>query len=252
MNKIAFLAGGKGPLSPELQKRHAILQSAASKNTLISMYGGKGSMATRKGEWKPSGKPRGSIESIYDEMLAVPQYIQNSIDAEEEGYSAIILSCGSDPGIEAIREAVKIPVIGPGNSAMHLCSIVGHRFCRLVTHRTGRQRIGLEPYEKNNGLMKWVSSRDIGLTVRDVRRDLDRTLEACIKHGNLAIEEDSVDAITYSCMSIAFLNIDEKLSTELRVPVINPAKAAVRIAETLINFKITHSKISYPTPFRLL
>jgi allantoin racemase len=215
------------------------------------MYGGKGSMTTRKGEWKPSGKPRGSIESIYDEMLAVPHYIQNSIDAEEEGYDAVILSCGSDPGLEAIREAVKIPVLGPGNSAMHLCSLIGHRFCRLVTHRTGRQRLVLEPYEKYNGLMKWVSSRDIGLTVRDVRGNIEGTLEACIKHGKLAIEQDTVDAITYSCMSIAFLDIDQKLSKELGVPVINPAKAAVRMAETFIDFGMTHSKISYPIPLRL-
>ena len=252
MKKIAFLAGGKGPLSPELHRRHAILQSAANQNTVIDMYGGKGTMATRKGEWKPSGTPRGSIESIYDEMRAVPLYIQNSIDAEEEGYDAIIMSCGSDPGIEAIREAVKIPVIGPGNSAMHLCSLIGHRFCRLVTHRSGRQRIGLEPYEKHNGLMKWVSSRDIGLTVRDVRGNPDRAFEACIKQGKLAVKEDSVDAITYSCMSVAFLDIDEKLSDELRMPVINPAKAAVCMAETFVDFKMTHSKISYPRPFRLL
>jgi len=135
---------------------------------------------------------------------------------------------------------------------MHLCSLIGHRFCRLVTHRSGRQRIGLEPYEKLNGLMKWVSSRDIGLTVRDVRRNPDRAFEACIKQGKLAVKEDSVDAITYSCMSVAFLDIDEKLSDELRVPVINPAKAAVRMAETFVDFKMTHSKISYPIPFRLL
>jgi allantoin racemase len=251
MKKVAFLAGGKGPLSPELKRRKAILQSAANPDTVIDMYGGKGSMATRDGEWKPKKRPSGSIESVYDEMLAVPHYIQLCMDAEEENYDAVIISCGSDPGIKAIKEAVNIPIIGPGDSAMHLCSLIGNRFCRLVTHRSGRQRIGLLPFEQHNGLMKWVSSRDIGLTVRDVRGNPDGTLEACIKHGKLAIEQETVDAITYSCMSMAFLEIDEKLSNELQIPVINPAKAAVRIAEMFIDFNITHSKISNPTPFRL-
>ena len=252
MKKIAFLAGGNGPLSPELTKRKNILQSVANRDTVIDMYGGKGSMATREGEWKSNNRPKGSIESIYDEMRAIPHYIQLCIDAEAENYDAIIISCGSDPGIKAIREAVNIPIIGPGDSAMHLCSMIGNRFCRLVTHRSGRQRIGLLPFEQHNGLMKWVSSRDIGLTVRDVRGNPEGTYKACIEHGKLAIEEDSVDAITYSCMSMAFLDIDEKISDELQIPVINPAKAAVRIAETFIDFNITHSKISNPIPFRLL
>jgi allantoin racemase len=161
------------------------------------------------------------------------------------------MSCGSDPGIDALREAVKIPVIGPGNSAMHLCSLIGKRFCRLVTHRTGRQRIGLAPFEQYNGLMKWISSRDIGLTVREVRNNPEGTLSACIEHGKKAIEEEAVDVITYSCMSMAFLDIDELLSEKLGVPVINPAKAAVKMAETYIELNMTHSKISYPKPHQL-
>ena len=67
-------------------------------------------METRKGEWKDTGRTRSSIESSYDEYMAIPTYLEYTIDAEEEGYDAVILSCGSDPGLDALREAVKIPV----------------------------------------------------------------------------------------------------------------------------------------------
>jgi allantoin racemase len=250
MRKIAFLSGGKGPLSPVLTRRYEILQSAANPGTQVDMYGGLGSMETRKGIYKPKSS-MGSIESLYDEYLAVPHYLKTTIEAEQEGYNAVILSCGSDPGLEAARESVRIPVIGPGDSSMHVCSLIGHRFCRLATHRLGRQRLSLRPFEVHNGLQKWVSIRDIGLTVIDVREKPEETYEACLSQGRKAIEEDSVDAITYSCMSISFLNFDERLSKELGVPVVNPAKAAVRMAEMCIDFGLTHSKLSYPTPKRL-
>jgi allantoin racemase len=250
MRKIAFLAGGKGPLSPVLVKRHEILQSASTLGTQVDMYGGLGSMETRKGVYVPKAS-MGSIESIYDEFMAVPYYLKTTVEAEQEGYDAVILSCGSDPGLDAAREAVNIPVIGPGDSSLHVCSLIGHRFCRLATHRSGRQRLGLRPFEVHNGLQKWVSLRDIGLTVIDVREKPEETYKACLMHGKKAIEEDSIDAITYSCMSIAFLDFDERLGEELGVPVVNPAKTAVRMAEMCIDFRLTHSKLSYPTPKRL-
>ena len=252
MRKIAFLAGGKGPLSPVLTKRHGILMSAATAGTQIDMYGGKGSMETRAGEWKDTGGPRYSIESRYDEYLAVPHYLQNAIEAEQEGYDAIILSCGGVPGLDGVKEAVSIPVIGPGAASMHVCSFLGNRFCRLATHRVGRDRFNMQPFEASNGLMKWVSTRDIGLTVIDVRDKPEETLEACIRHGRKAMEEDNVDALTYSCMSISFLEADEAISEALGVPVVNPAKSAVRMAELCIDLGLTHSKIGFPTPKSLM
>lgn len=248
MRKIAFLAGGKGPLSPELVRRNKILQSAATAGTKVDMYGGKGSMETRSGEYKAPKGSMMSVESLYDEYLTVPQYLQTAIEAEKEGYDAIITSCGSDPGLDAVREAVSIPVIGPGAASMHVCSLIGHRFTRLATHRIGRQRLSMLPFETHNGLQKWVSIRDIGLTVPEVREKPEDTFEACVKHGRLAIEEDAVDVITYSCMSISFLEIDERLSQALGVPIVNPAKSAVRMAELCIDFGYKHSKISYPFP----
>jgi allantoin racemase len=249
MRKIAFLVGDSGPLSPEIRRRRKILMTAATSKSKIDMYGSKRSMESVE---KDKGISRGwSIESTYDEYLSVPQYIQSAVEAEQEGYDAVILSCGTDPGLEAVREAVNIPVIGPGTSAMHVCSLICHRFCRLASHRPHRQRIGILSFEAHNGLMKWVSTRDIGMTVLEVRKKPGETFEACVRHGKIAIKEDAVDAITYSCMSIAFLDFDLGLSEALGVPVVNPAKAAVRMAELCIDFGLKHSKLSYPTPKNL-
>jgi len=249
MRKIAFLAGGYGPLSPELSRRHQFLMSSATPGTQIDMYGGKGSMETRGGEYKQPNEKLGSIESAYDEFLAVPRIAKITIEAEKEGYNAVITSCGNDPGLDALREAVKIPVIGPGNSGMHICSLISHRFCRLVTHRPGRQKLGRYSFENYNGLLKWVSCRSIGMTVPEARENPEKVFESCVRQGKLAITEDGADAITWSCSSMSFTEgLDKRLMEALEVPVVNPIKAAVRMAELCIDLELTHSKLTFPTP----
>jgi len=69
-----------------------------------------------------------SIESEFDEALAVPDTIRRAIDAEHSGANAILIDCMGDPGLHACREAVKIPVLGPCQTALHTAGVLGHRF----------------------------------------------------------------------------------------------------------------------------
>ena len=48
--------------------------------------------------------------------------VKESIRAEKEGYDAIVIYCFSDVGIDAIRENVRIPVIGPGETSLAVAS----------------------------------------------------------------------------------------------------------------------------------
>lgn len=123
MRKIAFITGGYGPLSPELKRRYAILQNAASTGTRVDMYCGKGSIESRKGEYKDTGK-MGAIESELGLACGLPRTVKVVVESEEEGYDAVILACGGHPGLFAIREVVSIPVVGPGTTARHVCSLV--------------------------------------------------------------------------------------------------------------------------------
>jgi allantoin racemase len=249
MRKIAFLAGISGPLSPEQKRRREFLTSVATIGTQIDMYGSKESIDSRIEEKPYREKKDRTIESTYDEYMGVPEEAALAIQAEQDGYDAIIISCGNDPGLEVLREVVKIPVIGPGDAGMHMCSMIGHRFCRLVTYRPGRHKLSLNDFEKYNGLMKWISSRSIGLTTTELKMYPEKAYEACLNTGKIALEEDQVDAITWSCSSLSFIfDLDRRLMNDLKIPVINPMKAAVRMAEMCIDFGLKHSKITYPSP----
>jgi allantoin racemase len=100
--------------------------------------------------------------------------------------------------------------------------------------------------------MKWVSSRSIGMTVNEVRDYPEKAYQSCLAQGRLAIEDDVSDALTWSCSSLSFIeDLDARLMEELGIPVVNPVRAAVRIAEYCIDFGITQSKITYPSPKNL-
>jgi len=246
MRKIAFIAGGYGPLAPELKRRLAILQAAASSGTQVDMYGGKGSIESRKGEYKGTGKFE-AIESEYDLAYAFPDEVKVVVEAEEEGYDAVILACGGDPGLFGVREAVSIPVVAPGTTARHVCSLISHKFTLLTAGRYGPVKMLLE-HEQPHGLGRWVSTRSVGLGVLDVRERPEEAYKATLREARAAMAEEGSDAFTYGCMSMAFLDMDKRLENELKVPFVNPAKVAVQVAEMYIDLGIRHSKITFPTP----
>ena len=246
MRKIAFIGGGIGPLPPELVRRQEILRKTASSDTQIDYYGGKGSIESRIGEYIGSGK-FDAVEDEYGLAYHFPRTAKIAVEAEEDGYDAVILSCGGDPGLFAIYEAVNIPVIGPGTTARHICSLISHKFTLLTTGKPKQVKLLLE-HENPHGLKRWISTRKIGMSVQEVREYPEKCYQNTLKEAREAMKHEGSDAFTYGCMSMAFLEMESELESELEVPFVNPVKVAVRVAEMNIDLGIKHSKISFPEP----
>lgn len=246
MKKIAFISGGYGPLSPELESRQQMLRDVATPGHIVDLYGGKGSIESRKGEYKGTGK-FGAIESEYELSYVFPHEVKTVVEAEEEGYDAVILACGGDPGLFGVFEAVSIPVVGPGTTARHICSLISHNFTLLTIGKYGPVKKVFE-HERPNNLGRWVSTRSIGMGVLDVRDYPDEAFEATLREARAAMKEDGADAFTYGCMSMSFLDMDKRLEDELGVPFVNPAKVSVRMAELYIDLGLRPSKITFPPP----
>jgi allantoin racemase len=104
-----------------------------------------------------------------------------------------------------------------------------------------------EAHERD-GLLKLISVHPVGLTVPEVRAKPEEAFEAMTREGKRAVEEYGACSVTYGCMSMGFLIVDDRLTEAIGVPAVNPVKVAVRTAETLIDLGITHSKLAYPVP----
>src|SRR5450432_4355512 len=74
-----------------------------------------------------------SIEGYYDEALSVPGLLAEIAKGEATGVSAHIIACFDDTGLEPARCIASAPVIGIGEAAFHLASLLGHRFSVITT-----------------------------------------------------------------------------------------------------------------------
>jgi len=187
-----------------------------------------------------------SIETDYDIAMATPFIVREAEEAEKRGYNAIIIDCFEDPGLHACREAVSVPVVGPGEAALHLASILGKRFSIITV---GRKYVLRKPTPKIYSLglaNKFASERSIGVPVLDIGGRRDEILGLLIDEGRRAIEEDGADTLVLGCTGL--MGFREKMEAKLGVPVIYPGEVAVKLAEFLVLSGYAHSKLAYPKP----
>lgn len=191
-----------------------------------------------------------SIESKFDEALAVPDTLKRAMQAEINGASAIVIDCMGDPGLHACREAVSIPVLGAGQTAMHLANLLGNRFAFITV--LDRIRPIIEDLIGAYGIgEKYASFQAVDIPVLDLSDDTEVLNAALVEKALVSIEEDAADVVVLGCTG--FLGCAEAMRAALlsaghEVPVIDPIPATVGIAEALVKVGLSHSKRTYPTP----
>ena len=220
----------------EIMRRQSVLQASAANGYEVVV--------------EPTETGPASIESAYDAGLVVPELLRLGPAAQERGFRAIIIGCYSDPGLDALREILTIPVIGPGTAALHLAAQLGTRISVLTPTGRGFGRVAQRM--RALALSPLLASvRGIGLSVMDLAEQKPGALEKASLAARNAVEQDGADVVVLGCMSMAFLpGICEALGERAGVPVVNPVHAALKTAEALISMRIAHSKIAWAVPKR--
>lgn len=235
--KIQYLVPGpmsKGPMGPqELLRRQALLNSWAFAGTEVVVVD------------VPDGPA--SIESAYEELLSVPATLEGVMQAEKDGFDAVILGCFGDPGLEAARELVSIPVIGPGEASLLLAASLGHRFSvvTILDNVVAGQELQAYKAGVKDKLASVVATE---IPVLDLMKDPAKSRARVIEVGRQAITQHRADTLMLGCMTMSFLDVADEVSAELGVPVINAGKAALKAAESLVSLGMAHSKRAFPTP----
>ena len=236
--KIVYLVPGLMP-PQEAERRLSLMRRWASPGTQVDIR------VVTEG---PS-----SVESAYEELMSVPATARLAVEAEADGYDAAIIGCAGDPGLDAIRElASSMLVTGPGALSFHAACMLGHRFGVLETDDSLLQSCREMAFRAGT-LDKLAAVASIDVPVldlmagRDAQAQKQRILQVC--RGMM--EKERVDVIVMGCMSMAFMDVDAELSEALGIPVVNPAKTAVKFTEALVGSGLIHSKAAYPTPLKV-
>jgi allantoin racemase len=192
----------------------------------------------------PSGYP--SIESERDAVTVAPYLLYGLQKAEADGASAGIVGCFSDPALDAIRETVRMPVVGPGQSAIALALQLGESYSILSPLDSGAKRA--RPRLRGQGLTERLASiRGVGVSVVDLSGGDNTAWDRIVDTGRRCIE-DGADVLVMGCMSMAFMGIERELSERLAVPVISPVLAALKTTQTLLDLNLSHSRTAWPSP----
>lgn len=190
-----------------------------------------------------------SIESEYEEAMAVPGILALLQEAERDACDAAISDCFGDPGVRPGRELVSIPVIGPAEASFLLAAGLGQRFSVVTVLKSVVPMI--EHLVHAAGVeSKLASVRTIDIPVLDLT-DIEAMKKALYREMIAAIQEDDAHVLVLGCTGM--MGVAEELQEALRtagfeVPVVSPTAAAVRQAETLVRLGLRYSRLTYVRP----
>lgn len=170
----------------------------------------------------------------FHEALVVPEILRRVRCTEQEAYDGVIVGCFNDTGVWESREIAAIPVMGPGEAAHHLASLLGWRWRVLVSQdkcipkMAGLAgRLGFWPER--------ASFQAVETEVHDFHEDDQLTYRRLLDAGRLAVDQDLIEVIVLGCTVL--YGYYDRLQQELGVPVIDSAVAALKGMESLLEVR---------------
>jgi len=191
-----------------------------------------------------------SIEGFYDEAFCVPGLIgeiKKHSDAD-----AYVLACFDDTGLDAARCATPKPVVGIGEAAYHLASMLGSKFGVVTT--LSRSVSALEHNLVKYGLMArcaGVRASDVAVleleSIDPANPDANSAYVDICSEIQQSINADGAEAIVLGCAGMA--DLPERLAEKFGVPVLDGVAAATKLAESMVALGLSTSKVgAYAAP----
>jgi allantoin racemase len=192
------------------------------------------------------------VDSPYEALVFDMYIAEAGLRAEDEGYDAVIMDTVSDSGLAALRSRLTIPVIGPGLVSYCVGMMLGKRFSIITMWDKWRHL-----YEKNMDTYhlweKCASIRAVNIPpdVEALFTGKEEEMFARLaEEAQRAIDDDGAGVILLG--STTMHQAGDYLARNLPVPVINPGPVAIKLAETIVQLGLTHSKVDFPSPATII
>ena len=184
-----------------------------------------------------------TIQGPVDSALSIPGMLE--VAKEYEGrYNGIISACFGDPGIEPLRSAFGVPVVGIMESAFHVASFTGNRIAVITPVKGSEQR--LRTFARLKGIEgKMHSVLYAGVSIPDLESGSPGAEEHVYTAGKEAVEKGA-DTLIFGCAGMGW--VVKKITSRFDVPCIDPVQAAVKTLESILYF--CHRKKFHGLPFQ--
>jgi allantoin racemase len=183
------------------------------------------------------------IESSYEFYLSEAAVARKVVEVAGMGYDAVVGTAFLDNGLDAARELVEIPVVGPAKTTLYLAATLSNRFA--VISAAGDLPKHVRAMAKLLGVAdRLVATPALKCTVADLLHDEDNAVAMIITLGRQLIEAQGAEALILGCG--ATTGLASRVSDALELPVLDPGLTAVKYAEMLVALGLSHSKRAYP------
>ena len=180
-----------------------------------------------------------SIEGHVDGALAVPGLLRAIAAAEDDGASAHVIACFDDTGLDAARSLTDAPVIGIGEAAAHMASLVSRRFA-VITTLSCSVPILADNLARNGLAALCCGVRASELPVLALEADPAAAGRRISEEIARAIAEDGAEAIVLGCAGMA--DFAAELAERHGLPVIEGVAAAIKLAEAAVSLGLKTSR----------
>ena len=147
------------------------------------------------------------------------------------GADAIVVACFSDPGVEAARTLVTVPVVGIAEAAYYAALQLGRRFGVISLGPTSVTRHARH-LEKLRIARRLAGDRPVNMGVAEASSD-GGIKQAVIETGMALRDRDGADVVILGCAGMGRQR--NRLQATLGLPVVDPVQAAVVTAVTQLD-----------------
>src|SRR5713101_7401079 len=182
-----------------------------------------------------------NIDSAFADYLSGAYMIRTCLDAAAiHRPDAIVLAGFGRVGIDALKEALTLPVVSIAEASMAIACLLGHRFTTLTMLQQ------FIPYQQDlvryyGFEAKCASVRAININVEECVTNRDQALRELTEQIRAIVTEDRAEVIILACAGLC--GYDVELSRLAGIPVLDPVAVAVKVAESLVGLGVSHSKL---------
>src|SRR5713226_845740 len=177
--------------------------------------------------------------------------VMDRVVTYDQPFDAVVMAGFGEHGRDGLLELIEQPVFEICEASAHVAMMIGRAFSVITTLQ--RSVPAVEDRLRLAGLAdRCASIRATGLGTLDVDRDPKGSMKTIVAEARKAVEEDHAEVICLGCAGMA--GLEEAITSELRVPVIDGVGAAVRIAEAVVGLGLKTSKRStyaFPEPKKI-
>jgi len=167
-----------------------------------------------------------TIEGPLDAALGVAGMLE-VVGAYPDSFDAIVVACFGDPGVEALRLLVRVPVLGIGAAAFTQAAFIAPRFA-IVTPTVGTPERYAAVSAALGLTQQFVGTYQTPLAVADFESGDPAVVDILAFHAQQAVK-DGADCLLFGCAGIA----DQIRDIEERVGVLCIPSVAAGVTQAI-------------------